>query len=174
MSIHHQTPPKDYLQASVSDSIRKRMQGTKWGSLLLIGPPGTGKTHIIWALSQRLHKRDRDWEEETGDRKDLPSSYIVNECAAICRNRYDWGAMGELADYAGVLCVDDLGFMQPSDWEKKAVYFLANERYEKDLKTIWTTNLTMERLTEWYGGAIASRISGGVVIPTGGEDRRQK
>lgn len=137
---------------------------TDWTSLLLIGPAGTGKTTVLWALHRKLVTSDDYWEG--------PPVYIVSECNGISRCRYDWDTLDELAALEGVLCVDDIGYKKPCEWMIQAAYHLSTERRAHKRRTIWTTNLTREALTEQYGAAIHSRISGGHVLNTGGEDKR--
>jgi hypothetical protein len=99
--------------------------------------------------------------------------HVIGECSDVDRHRYEWEYLDAWAGFAGVLCVDDLGYRKPTEWTFQAIYHLATHRRANGLRTIWTTNLDAARLTEAYGPAIASRLTGGTVIVTGGADRRQ-
>lgn len=135
-----------------------------WITLLLIGPAGTGKTTVLWAL----HKALTTGQEFTGQHP----VHVISECGDIDRYRFEWDWLEEWSKFSGRLCVDDVGYRKPSEWTSQAIYYLTNYRRQYKLKTIWTTNLTVEELKEFYGAPIASRLMGGVVIQTGGEDRR--
>ena len=163
MSLTRQNIPPEYKDCKLTPSIKPRMS-PDWITLLLIGPAGTGKTTALWGL----HKELTTGQEFTGQHP----VHIISECGDIDRYRFEWDWLEEWAKFHGRLCVDDIGYRKPSEWTYQAIYFLTNYRRQYKLKTIWTTNLTVEELKESYGAAIASRLMGGVVIPTGGIDKR--
>jgi DNA replication protein DnaC len=163
--LHPQTVPAEYAKAEVSPAL-KALNGTPWQSVLLIGPAGTGKTSQLWAVVRRS-VTGREWEGEQ-------AAHLISECADVDRYRYDWDWLMAWSKFPGVLCVDDLGYRKPHDWTIQAVYQIATYRRAHKLRVIWTTNLDRDRLAESYGGPIASRLTGGVVIDTGGADRRQR
>lgn len=157
--------PKEYRDATLSAPLKAVPKG--WQSLLLLGPAGTGKTSQVWAL-QRKHVRGTEW---AGHHK----VHVISECGDIDRYRFDWEHLDAWSQFRGVLCVDDVGYRKiPSEWALQAVYYLATYRRAHGLRVVWTTNLDRNRLAEAYGAPIQSRLCGGVVLVTGGADRRQK
>ncbi len=163
-SLDVQAVPYEYRDAEPSKSIRDHLP-KKWQSLLLIGPAGTGKTTQVWGL----HRKHVRGNENNGRQK----IHVISECGDIDRHRYDWSYLDAWAEFKGVLCVDDIGYRKPLDWTLQAIYYLATYRRAHGLRVIWTTNLSVDRLEEYYGAPIASRITGGAVVQTGGEDRRK-
>jgi DNA replication protein DnaC len=58
-----------------------------------------------------------------------------------------------------VLVLDDLGAEKMTEWAYSVLYVLINERYEKDKITIFTSNLSLNELSEKLGDdRIPSRI----------------
>jgi DNA replication protein DnaC len=163
MTLNRQKIPAEYAKAKLTPHIKPLMQ-PGWTTLLLIGPAGTGKTTVLWGL----HKALTTGKEFAGQHP----VHVISECADIDRYRYEWDWLEDWAKFPGRLCVDDIGYRKPTDWTYRAIYHLTNYRRQFQLKTIWTTNLTTEQLTEYYGAAIASRLMGGVVFQTGGADKR--
>lgn len=166
MTLKVQRVPEEYKSAKLSDTVKKIVLEESWETLLLIGPAGTGKTTQLWGLHRMLVKGN----EFTGQH----DIHIISECEDIDRRRYEHDYIEEWAQFENVLCIDDIGYKKPTDWNTQAFYFITNYRRRNGLYTIWTTNLTTEGLKEYYGAAIASRIMGGVIFETGGKDKRIK
>jgi DNA replication protein DnaC len=161
--LRPQPVPAEYADAELSPALRNIP--AKWRSILLVGPAGTGKTRQLWAL-QRKHVTGTEWP---GRHK----VHVISECGDIDRYRFEWDWLTAWATFPGVLCVDDIGYRKPQEWTVQAVYHLATERRKHARRTIWTTNLDRGRLADAYGEPVMSRLAGGAVIDTGGEDRRQ-
>ncbi len=148
--------PPEYLGAEVSPVILDLMRKSPdWQTIMMIGPAGIGKTTQMYAMKAR-------WDDVL----------IVSECMDISRNWKDHELVNELIRYEGILCVDDLGYTKPSEWCKDVVYTIATERLKHALRTVWSTNLSKDALTEQYSSAIASRLLGGIVHSGKGEDKR--
>ena len=117
--------------------------------LLLTGSTGLGKTFLLRAMAERLIARDVNVL--------IISAYSMLE---ILRKSYfenDDSASELLA--ADVLMIDDLGsepLMQNVTVEQ--LFYLLNERQNKGLSTVISTNLDMARFRERYTERIASRL----------------
>ena len=134
--------------------------------MLLTGSTGLGKTFLLRAMADRLIERDINVL--------IISAYKMLE---ILRKSYfenDNSAM-ELMD-ADVLMIDDLGsepLMQNVTVEQ--LFNLLNERQNRGLSTIISTNLEMTKFRERYTERIASRLGDNLhckVISLLGEDIR--
>lgn len=157
--------PKEYATATISDSIRQELRNTKWSNLLFIGPAGTGKTYQLWALHRKWNNK-----ATTPGRHKI---HIISECADIDRYRFNYEWLDAWCEFPGTLCIDDIGYRTPGEWNTQAIYAISTFRRQHQLKTIWTTNLSTAEIGNQYTPAIASRLTGGLVIHTGGKDRRQ-
>ena len=71
------------------------------------------------------------------------------------------------------LLVDDVGVGTFSDFTREQFYNLVNQRVNKGLTTLYTTNLNSIQLIEALGNRTVSRMAGGaVVINVEGQDKR--
>ena len=136
--------------------------------ILLSGKSGLGKTFLLHAMAERLIERDVNVL--------IISAYRMLE---ILRKSYfdnDEGS-SDLAD-AEVLMIDDLGsepLMQNVTVEQ--LYNLLNERQNKGLSTVISTNLNLVEFRERYTERIASRLTDTrycMVLTLTGKDIRKK
>ena len=149
-------PGQDFTQREIMKLYRKICEtwaneyphGT-YRDLLLTGSTGLGKTFLLRAMAERLIARDVNVL--------IISAYSMLE---ILRKSYfenDDSASELLA--ADVLMIDDLGsepLMQNVTVEQ--LFYLLNERQNKGLSTVISTNLDMARFRERYTERIASRL----------------
>lgn len=149
-------PGRNYSQRQQMDIARDDCQ--EWANhfpeaeprnLLLTGKSGLGKTFLLHAIAERLIERDVNVM--------IISAYKMLE---IVRKAYfsNEETADEIAD-AEVLMIDDLGsepLMQNVTVEQ--LFNLLNERQNKGLSTIISTNLTMPEFKERYTERIASRL----------------
>jgi DNA replication protein DnaC len=103
--------------------------------LLLMGPAGTGKTHLAVAGLKELIQRGHaglfcDYRELL---KEIQASY--NPASDTTEMR-----VLEPVRTVEVLVLDDLGASRPSDWVRDIVEIVLNARYNKNLTTLITTN----------------------------------
>lgn len=136
--------------------------------ILLSGKSGLGKTFLLHAMADRLIERDVNVL--------IISAYRMLE---ILRKSYfdnDDGS-SDLAD-AEVLMIDDLGsepLMQNVTVEQ--LFNLLNERQNKGLSTVISTNLNLVEFRDRYTERIASRLTDTrycMVLTLTGKDIRKK
>jgi hypothetical protein len=76
---------------------------------------------------------------------------------------------------AGVLVIDDLG-QEGNEWASKELGSLIESRYDKGRRTVATTNLPLQAITNRYGDRLASRLARAGVsefVICGGSDLRR-
>lgn len=137
-------------------------------SLLLVGPVGVGKTYQAFGALRAV--------AETGSGIKWQAYTAANLYAALRpRDERRADADYESIAHAPLLFVDDLGAAKLTDWAEEVTYRLVNDRYERCLPSIFTTNVLPARLGAAVGDRVASRIAemcDRVAIK--GTDRRKK
>ena len=180
--------PKKYLPARLSD-FPKAVANTEPKSLYLCGDRGVGKTHLACAIARfSAENREPVRYSEIGERitfkvsaSTLPMYISVPVLLMEIRDSFkNDSAMSEkklIEKYgsAPFLILDDLGVEKTTDWSLQTLYTLINRRYEEELVTIITSNLSLKELAEKVGDRIASRIAEMCEVKVmKGEDRRLK
>ncbi len=137
------------------------------GWLVVSGPPGVGKTHLLCAIA---HANRR-------------STYVSSvDLFARERRRIEDKSI-TLPDYAafqGILLFDELGAGMATDWERDVVHRLVAMRYDDGLPTAFATNFRVgtgsPRSLERSGRILphtSSRILGeSQIIEIDADDRR--
>jgi DNA replication protein DnaC len=165
----------------VSASVRKAAEaadqfvGGAISGLVLVGPPGCGKTHVAAGIVNEITRREREAYEEAAavatDRMPripvLPvwanvADLIVELRLDMDRARDDRQAVtlaSNLRTHPSVAVLDDLGREKGSDWTAETIYAIVNSRYEQELPTIITSNLTPETLQASTYWTAISRVA---------------
>lgn len=142
--------------------------GGKRESLLLIGPTGTGKTHISTAIAGELIHKGYDVIYDSAQN-------ILSDFEAD-RFRNSYGREESRSDKyleCTLLIIDDLGTEFSNQFTLSTLYNLLNTRQNRGLATIISTNLSPDELAKKYEDRIYSRIIGTAkVMPFVGKDRR--
>jgi len=113
------------------------------GWLLIHGPSGAGKTHVAAAIANRCIERGQ------------PALFVVvpdllDHLRAAYSPTSDVGydALIEQVRNAPVLVLDDLGTQHATPWAQEKLFQILNHRYNAQLSTVVTTNLSLERIDE--------------------------
>lgn len=158
---------------NIQKAVKEMCEGGK--GIYLYGGVGVGKTHIAYAIKQKLEE------------KQIPVRFWnVTELLRVARNDYSkekqdkrqpdveltsLNAHGEKP----VAILDDVGAEKSSEFVTETLYSIINERYNKVMPTILTSNLDLAQLAEKVGERTASRLAEMCkVINLTGNDRRVK
>lgn len=140
---------------------------TSGPSLLLCGRVGRGKTHQAWGAIRALAVTGLRFRWEAITAADLYG-------ALRPRAGVDSETVFQRYARASVLVLDDIGASKSTEWTEEINYRLVNLRYERELPTLFTSNLPPKELAEMVGDRVASRLmemTRPVVLK--GEDRRR-
>jgi DNA replication protein DnaC len=105
-------------------------------NVLIFGPPGSGKTHALSAVSLELVRSGRRVLS-------TKCSLLVQELLRSKRDLNLKGMLRELSRYEAVL-IDDLGYVQQSREEMEVLFTLLAERYERG-SVLVTSNLAFSQ-----------------------------
>lgn len=158
-------------------------------NLILVGPPGLGKTHLAAAIVvERSHHELGAWnlaESVATDRipQHPPAPEWANVADLIVRLRLEIDAppddregratVHRMRSSRGLVVLDDLGREKVTDWTGEIIYALVNARYESRLPTIVTSNLTPKELADSpYWPAISRLAEDGPLVKLAGSDHR--
>ena len=124
-------------------------------NLLLIGPTGTGKTHVSTAIAKVVIEKGYD---------------VIYDSIQNIMNDYendkfksDYGQKDfhiEKYTECDLLIIDDLGTEFSTPFTLSCIYNLLNTRQNRGLPTIISTNLSADELAKKYEDRIYSRIIG--------------
>ena len=132
---------RDLFKGLVADA--KAFAEAPEGWLLIHGPSGAGKTHVSAAIANRCIERGQ-----------AALFVVVPDLLDHLRSAYNpsselaYDIMFEQVRNAPVLILDDLGTQHATAWAQEKLFQLLNHRYNSQLPTVVTTNLSVDRLDE--------------------------
>lgn len=134
--------------------------GTHHG-LYIYGLPGRGKTTLACATLNACMKR-------------RTTSRFVRTPELLIRLIQDDDSLFDELVATPVLCLDDVGASQGTDYARRTLQALFDAREDRQHRTIWTSNLTLGELSEFLqDDRLSSRIAGACkIIEVGGPDHR--
>ena len=100
--------------------------------VVLWGPPGTGKTHLVAAAANRMRER---WVDV--------GFFTAPDLLDLLRSGYDTGDYEALLDAlknVAVLVLDDLGAERGTAWAEEKLFQVINHRYNKRLPLLLAMN----------------------------------
>lgn len=126
----------------------KKMAENPQGWLVLQGPRGCGKTHLLSAIGNAWYNK-------------VYHPRTTASLLDIWRGRFDHGDFMEWFDghcNMDNMVVDDLGTEKPTDWAVERLTMLLDHRYGRQLPTVISTNLVEEEMARVLGPRIADRV----------------
>lgn len=139
-------------------------------SLVFCGKPGTGKTHLAYAIVSALREKYvtaviRTAADMTSEIKEAYKSENSDITPTTVTEKYS---------SFNLLVIDEVGVQVSSDAEKRIFFDVINKRYENMLPTILISNLEMPELTKFVGERVMDRMkeNGGVVFAFDWESHR--
>lgn len=135
------------------------------GTLVLEGPFGVGKTHLLAALCNQLVEAGEHVRFTTA-----PNLFAAIQ--HIMANKGDYTDLIWKASTTSLLILDDVDKAKWSEFREEIYFAIIDARATRGLPTALSTNRVTE-LTNFVGGAVASRLSiGQLVVELSGEDYR--
>ena len=137
------------------------------GFFVLTGATGTGKTYAAIACLAEYLGNGGD------SARFVKASNLYYEWLQIKAEKQNDLNFIEKYSEPQFLIIDDLMPVTASDAYSQALYMLIDNRKSSKKGTIFTSNLSKEKVGNFYGEAVASRIFSGEIINCAGEDRRR-
>ena len=159
----------EYAKLSVMNWVRQEVT-VPW--LIIMGPPGLGKTHLCKAATGNLVGMNQ------------PVFYttvrgVMNKSREWISNKQGdkWSRYLNKIEHIKYLVLDDLGQEYTTDWSKQILFDIIDTRYETKLPTLITTNIQKSEWEKQLGKACTDRLSDHVLskhIVLQGSSVRQK
>lgn len=155
----------------------KGLVNGKRDSLFITGNVGTGKTHLAASVANYLIENDIRVKFGT----------LINLLGEI-KESYKKDSVTEefiMDTYSKVplLIIDDLGKEKPSEWVLEKLFTIINNRYERNLPIVITTNYNREQLAERLANGSNYVIAESIIsrlyemcsgVSINGEDKRKE
>lgn len=139
-------------------------------NVFIYGGSGTGKSVFAASIAKQYirKKKSVNFLSYPAFIMELQSSFRKDE-------EDPFEIARSVATFAGVLIIDDLGAEKLTDFVRQITYFILNEREQRELRTIITSNFSLADLDAQVDPRISSRIAGMCkVLKFTGADRRVK
>ncbi len=141
-------------------------------SLIFLGLPGTGKTHLSIGICQRIMEEHHC------------TALFTTVMKMLRRIKGTWNSSSEETETEAIkvfvrpdlLVLDEIGIQFGSETEKNLLFDVLNERYERQKPVILISNLTLKEIIPYLGERVYDRLreDGGESIAFTWESFRSK
>lgn len=140
-------------------------------SLMFLGKPGTGKTHLAAGIALQLM---RDQSRRVLFTTVLRAVRRVKDTWVKGCNKSESDVIREMV-LPDLLILDEVGVQFGSDFERNILFDLLNERYEACKPTLILSNLSLEEVGDFLGERIMDRLreNGGRAVLFSWESHRR-
>jgi DNA replication protein DnaC len=171
-NIHAFIPPKYQEMETDRKDILTKYKGK---SLFITGAAGVGKTVLMASIAKNIIRENKplDWISYPAFIMELQSMFKkdLKYDGRIPETPFD--VADKIAKFNGWLCIDDIGAEKLTDYVRQITYFIINEREQRMLPIIITSNFTLAQIDEMVDPRVSSRIAGMCeTIKLTGKDRR--
>ncbi|MBK6382038.1 MAG: ATP-binding protein [Chitinophagaceae bacterium] len=125
-------------------------------SFLMLGLPGTGKTHLSIGIAFEVMKNGHSSVFTTASR-------MLRAIKDTYHKGSEFSEMQVLATYetCDLLIIDEIGVQTGSDYEKNIIFDVINSRYENVRPTIILSNLSIDECKLYLGERVFDRMREG-------------
>lgn len=160
-NFDHTRQPEAYVQVQSFTDILS-------GSMILHGPYGTGKTHLLAALCNELRTR----KENPISSRFATTSALFNAIQKKVQKDEPYYQFIEIASKTPLLVLDDVSPKALTDFREETLFQILNTRVIKKKPTVISIN-DLSKLPASVGGRCASRLQIGLIeVEMSGDDYR--
>ncbi len=145
-------------------------------SLFIWGGVGSGKTVFVTSMAKKYIRDDVNilWYSFPALIMKLQKAFNSGETDFNTGKKITpYGIAEKIALSEKILFLDDLGAEKITEFVKQIMYYIINEREQRELKTIITSNFSLADIDRQIDPRISSRIGGMCkVLKFSGKDRR--
>jgi DNA replication protein DnaC len=136
----HSGAARQQLRAAF-DACRSYAEDLQPSWLVLLGPPGCGKTHLAAAIANRQIELGHDVFFAV-----VPDLLDHLRATFAPGSDISYDELFEAVRTTRLLILDDLGTQSSSAWAQEKLFQLLNHRFNSELPTVITTNQPLDRL----------------------------
>lgn len=147
---------------------KKMIENLLRQSVFITGGVGTGKTTLMATLIKKYI-----WQEIPVRWINFPAFImkLQNMFKDDTEKPYEYAE--EVATSSTVLAIDDLGAEKLTEFVRQIIYYIVNEREQRQLPLLITSNFDLKKIDEMIDTRISSRIMGICkIIKLSGRDKR--